>query len=117
MQAAVEALMNNENFDLESDGEENIIYQSDEEVTWDDVDTESYIVNHEINSYSQQPFEAPNFDYDQNVFPHQEIDTEDIESNGDATKISKKQAAMELVLCTLADTSPLTPLAHNFQSM
>ena len=92
--------MNNENFNVESDEEEDNIYQSDEDINWDNVGAaESYIANHEINTYSPLPSEAPNIEYDQNMLTQQATQNEEIESNfnDDASKISKKQAAMELV--------------------
>lgn len=92
-QGAVEALMNNENFEVESDEDENLIYQSDEEINWNNVGVE-YNDDQE-ESYSS----VQNFEFHNKKISEQTIEADSYENylDNDAIRMSKKQAAMELV--------------------
>lgn len=96
LEAAVEALMNNESFEVEPEEDNDIIYQSDEEINWGDVGVfENY--DHENYLYSQPPSEAQSVEYHHDSFLQQPLENEPFENHIDdiSNKISKKQAAMD----------------------
>ena len=99
LEAAVEALMANEDLNIESDEEETNIYQSDEEINWENIGAEDgYTDNHTYNAYSQQPpSEFHNIEHSQNLLPQESMSFSDIDINdsSDTAKTSKKQAAMD----------------------
>lgn len=93
LEGAVDALMNNEKFEVESDEDENLIYQSDEEINWDNVGVvEGYIGDHE-DSYN----DVRNIEFHNQSFSEQPTEADNFENylDSDTNKMSKKQAAMD----------------------
>lgn len=95
LQAAVEALMNNEMFDVESDDDRDTVYQSDEEINWNNIGVPENFNSNEGSSLHDQSSES--FEDTQNLYdqiPSYHYDFEN-KSDGPGNKMSRKQAATE----------------------
>ncbi|XP_026284009.1 uncharacterized protein LOC113210306 [Frankliniella occidentalis] len=96
LEAAVEALMCNENLNIdleEEEDEKNMVYQSDEDINWDNIGVDDPIDTDGNNSYYQHITHTQNMQYSQNSTQDPDHNIEDDIDN--INRISKKQAAMD----------------------